>query len=275
MKKLVVVLIIGIILVGVSLVALDQRLIVRPYVVESDQVETPIRLVVISDLHSTLYGEGQEVLLEMIDAQDPDLILLAGDIVDDALPEEAGYLFLEKVVEIAPTYYVMGNHEIWSGHADEIREKASGFGVNVLRNEKVIVEVNGEEFAFFGIDDPHSWEYEDDLETKGWNDALSGLWESDESGLFQVLISHRPEQVATYEKLGFDLIVSGHAHGGQVRIPFLVNGLLTPNQGFFPDYAGGEYSLSDVTTMIVSRGTVVNWVPRVFNRPEVVVIDLQ
>lgn len=275
MKKLVVVLIIGIILVGVSLVALDQRLIVRPYVVESDQVETPIRLVVISDLHSTLYGEGQAPILKMIAAQDPDLILLAGDIVDDALPEEAGYLFLEKVVEIAPTYYVMGNHEIWSGHADEIREKASGFGVNVLRNEKVIVEVNGKEFALFGIDDPHSWEYEDDLETKGWNDALSGLWESDESGLFQVLISHRPEQVATYEKLGFDLIVSGHAHGGQVRIPFLVNGLLTPNQGFFPDYAGGEYSLNDVTTMVVSRGTVVNWVPRVFNRPEVVVIDLQ
>ncbi len=275
MNKKAIFLLVGVSFLGIALIALNQNLIVREYDMQSEKILTPVRLVVISDLHSTLYGEAQEPILEKIAAQAPDVILLAGDIVDDKLPEEPGYLFLEKVVEIAPTYYVMGNHEIWSGHADEIREKAIGFGVNVLRNEKVSVEINGEKIILFGIDDPHSWEYEDDLETKGWNRALSDLWESDESGLFQVLISHRPEQVATYEHLGFDLIVAGHAHGGQVRIPFLVNGLLTPNQGFFPDYAGGEYLLNDVTTMIVSRGTVVNWVPRVFNRPEVVVIDLQ
>ena len=275
MKKIVVVLIVIVILVGVSVIALDQRLIVRNYEVASDLVNEPIRLVVISDLHSTVYGEGQEVLIEMIAAQKPDVILLAGDIVDDNLPEEPAYLFMEKVVEIAPTYYVMGNHEIWSAHANRIRYTANGLGVNVLRNDFVNVELNGEEIVLFGIDDPHSWEYEDDLEPIGWNQTLSNLWKSDESGHFQVLISHRPEQVSTYENLGFDLIVAGHAHGGQVRIPFLVNGLFTPNQGFFPDYAGGDYSLNDETTMIVSRGTVVNWVPRVFNRPEVVVIDLQ
>lgn len=255
------------------MIALDQRLIVRPYVVESEKVEATIRLVVISDLHSASFGEGQEVLLEMIAAQNPDLILLAGDIVEDNLPEDAGYLFLQNVVEIAPTYYVMGNHEFWSGFAGGIRHEATKLGVNVLRNEMGEVFVGEQSVAIYGIDDPEFVKYEH-RDGDDWAVALQNLWNESSFDGFKILISHHPEQVELFKRFDFDLIVSGHTHGGQVRIPFLLNGLAAPDQGFFPKYAGGEYVLDEETTLIVSRGTVVNFYPRVFNRPEVVVIDI-
>ncbi len=274
MKKIVVVLIVIVILVGVSVIALDQRLIVRNYEVASDLVNEPIRLVVISDLHSTVYGEGQEVLIKLIAAQEPDVILLAGDIVDNNLPEEPAYLFMEKVVEIAPTYYVMGNHEFWSGFAGGIRQEATILGVNVLRNEMATMSVGEQTIAIYGIDDPEFVKYEH-RDGDDWAVALGNLWQENPFEGFKILISHHPEKVGVYRQFDFDLIVSGHAHGGQVRIPFLVNGLAAPDQGLFPKYAGGDYQLSDETRLIVSRGTVINSYPRVFNRPEVVVIDLQ
>ena len=274
MNKKAIFLLVGVSFLGIALIALNQNLIVREYDLQSEKILTPVRLVVISDLHSTLYGEAQEPILEKIAAQAPDVILLAGDIVDDKLPEEPGYLFLEKVVEIAPTYYVMGNHEFWSGFAQGIRKEAARLGVHVLRNEMTEIEVGGETIAIYGIDDPEFVKYEK-RDGDDWAVALENLWQENPSDGYKILISHHPEKVAVYGEFDFDLIVAGHAHGGQVRIPLLLNGLAAPDQGFFPKYAGGEYALNEITTLVVSRGTVVNSYPRVFNRPEVVVIDLQ
>lgn len=272
MKKMMKLFLMGLFLIVLLIVAFYQGLIVREYEVSSEKIEAPIRMVVVSDLHSTLHGEGQKNLLIMIEEQAPDLILLAGDIVDDKEPEEPAKLFLEKVAKIAPTYYVMGNHEIWSRKADEIRMMAKDFGVNVLENEMRLIEVKGQLIALFGIDDPESLKYED-VEYESWDKILWSMWEKHKEGTFSILLSHRFEKVDEYNLFDYDLIVAGHSHGGQVRIPFVLNGLLTPNQGLFPDYAGGEYKLNGTTTMIVSRGLVVNAIPRIFNPPEVVVID--
>lgn len=271
---------VAVVILAVMLVwAFYHGLTLRHYPVKSDKLDADasVRVVVIADLHSHVWGDDQQPLLGMIESQKPDIIALVGDIVDDREPMYGAQLFLEGVTDIAPTYYVSGNHEWWSGAYDEIKEMIEGFGITVLSNESGYLSINGVNLRLCGIDDPEVFEYTDDSSLRAMgsvNEQLRQCFSDLDSGTYNILLAHRPEYIETYLKYGFDLILSGHTHGGQVRFPLLVNGLFAPDQGYFPDYAGGRYDFG-AQTLVVSRGSGVEAkLPRIFDPPEVVVVDI-
>ena len=249
---------------------LDTSLTVQIYTVESGKVEAPVRLTLLTDLHSCDYGEGQRELLDAVEEQDPDLVLLGGDIVDDGLemPEERALATVEALAERWPTYYATGNHEYRTGRAEEIKELLAGRGAVVLEGTCALVTVGEQTLQICGVDDPAGG-------AAVWQSQLEDVTAALEGDVCSILISHRPERVADYTGRGFDLVLSGHAHGGQWRIPLLGVGLIAPNQGLFPRYAGGTYDLEG-TTLVVSRGLAreSTRIPRLYNPPEEVVVDL-
>lgn len=255
--------------IAAAAAALNTRLTLRHYTVETAKVSQTVRIVLLTDLHSCDYGEGQRELLDVVEEQHPDLVLLGGDILDDApaLSEENAWTVVETLGRAYPTFYVTGNHEFWSGRAEEIKARIEDSGVIVLEGECHTVVFHGQPIHICGIDDPA-------VGTDIWQAQIAQAAHGAGEG-FSLLLTHRPERTSAYEGQGFDLILAGHAHGGQWRIPFLLNGLLAPNQGFFPAFAGGRYELGE-STLIVSRGLAreSTRVPRIFNPPEVVVIDV-
>ncbi len=253
-------------------------LTVRKYEIKSEKAPegASVRIAVIADLHSHIYGEDQQPLLDMIRAQQPDIIALVGDIVDDHEPQAGAKLFLQDIAKIAPEYYVSGNHEYWSGECENIKRMISSYGITVLSNERKYVTVNGVRLCICGIDDPEVFRYSEDAEVLKYKDeeGLLSLFSDIGGDTFNILLAHRPELIDEYKEYDFDLVLSGHTHGGQVRIPLFSNGLFAPSQGWFPKYPGGRYDFGS-QTMIVSRGLSFNArVPRIFNPPEVVVVDI-
>ncbi|MBC8536339.1 metallophosphoesterase [Feifania hominis] len=249
--------------------ALWPGLAVRTYTVETDRLEAGrrIRLVLASDLHSRA-GAAQQKILDEIAASMPDAILLPGDIADDREPLAPAVDFVRGCADIAPTFYATGNHEHRAGDLGEILRAFSDAGAEILRGRMTTIEVRGVPVTVAGLDDP----------TGGtavlWQRTLEDLSAALPDEGIRVLVSHRPERAADYAESGFDLVVAGHAHGGQARVPLLLNGLFAPNQGFFPAYAGGVYSLGQ-TTLVVGRGLAfAPRLPRVWNPPELVIIDL-
>ena len=168
-----------------------------------------------------------------------------------------------------PCYYVSGNHEAWTGEMDALYQQTEEAGVTVLRMSSGVLTVRGQRIALCGIPDPYEMVFSGAPDTE---EQLRQALEDVDSADFTVLLAHRPELLTKYAQFPFDLVVSGHAHGGQVRIPGVLNGLYAPNQGWFPKLAGGAYT-QDGTTLIVSRGLAVRTrLPRIFNRPEVVLV---
>jgi len=255
--------------------ALYQGLVLRFYRLDSDKIpaDRSIRLALLTDLHSNVIGPGQSKLWGIISREKPDLILLAGDICDAGTPFDGDVFFLERINKLAPTFYVTGNHEFRSGKIDTIRKECVRQGICLLSDEYQMVTVKNTSVIIAGIDDPVKTEYED--ENYHQPDSLEKAFEDLRTlTTYRILLAHRPEQIDLYKEYAFDLVVSGHTHGGQVRIPFLLNGLWSPHQGLCPKYGGGLYRQGE-TTLIVSRGLVFRWqLPRVFNRPEVVFIDI-
>ena len=232
---------------------------------------TGVRIVLITDLHSCYYGKYQNWLIKRIDKEKPDLILLAGDIFDDKLDDKNTKILMEYLVEKYPCYYVTGNHEYWSRRADEMKEYMSSIGVHVLAGDCETVNVNESTLDICGVDDPY------DLTEAEWTQQIDTAYAKTDESHVRILVSHRPEKVDVYEKYNFDLIVAGHAHAGQIRIPFLNRGVYAPDQGFMAEYVNGTYTLSNGSIMEVSRGLgrECTLAPRYFNHPEIVVIDLE
>lgn len=250
--------------------ALNTHLTVRHYTVKTGEVSRPVRLMLLTDLHSCDYGRGQRELLDVVEEQHPDVILLGGDILDDdpELSEENAWMVVETLGRAYPTFYVTGNHEFISGRVEEIKARMEDYNVTVLAGACRTVVFQGQPIHICGIDDPK-------VGADIWQAQLEQAAYGAEGEGLSLLLTHRPERTEAYQELGFDLILSGHTHGGQWRVPVLLNGLLAPNQGFFPSYAGGHYQLGK-TTLIVSRGLAreSTRLPRIFNQPEVVVVDL-
>jgi predicted MPP superfamily phosphohydrolase len=255
--------------------ALDLRLLTRFYKLESDKISSKVRIALVTDLHSCSYGEGQCTLVDAINAESPDIVLLGGDIFDDRIKDHGTELFLKAIGDKYPCYYVAGNHEYYCGkiYFEEKMEMLRKYGVEVITGKTVELYINGEYINLCGADDPDSFDLAspDDFEKQ-----LPEMSKIAENGHFTLLLSHRPEHFDTYSSHSFDLVLCGHAHGGQWRIPYLLNGLYAPHQGLFPAYAGGLYEKSG-TTMIVSRGLAreTTAVPRIFNRPELVIVDIE
>lgn len=261
------------VLLMLAVLAFWRGLVVRTYQVASEKIAGGIRLAVVSDLHCAEYGAGQRDILGLIAAGAPDVILLAGDIIDDVFPVEHSLAFISGAVNIAPCFYVTGSHDLWCSRYREARAYMLALGVTVLEGATVPLSVNGQEITVSGIDDPTMGTSGEDKGAyrNALRRAFSGL--SDER--FHILLAHRPDYMEDYARYPFDLVVSGHTHGGQVRIPFLLNGLFAPDQGWYPRYAGGLYKDTGIP-LIVSRGlSHYPNLPRIFNPPEVVFVELR
>ena len=246
------------------------------YTVKSDKLDAAqtLNIVVITDLHSGIYGTNQELLINAVKRQNPDLIFLVGDIADHAIPITGTSLLLAGIKDVAPIYYVTGNHEYMSGNYPAIHDELVKYGVTVLSDTFVKTEINGVPLIIAGIEDPdasRAYARPGYTQKAAMDQYFADFGTAPE---FTVLLAHRPELIDSYREYGFDLVVSGHTHGGQVRIPFILNGLYAPDQGWFPRYAGGLYTHGELTH-IVSRGLALNApIPRIFNPPELVVITL-
>ena len=229
-----------------------------------------VRLAVVTDLHSCRYGREQRTLIGMVEACRPDAVLLVGDIFDDRLPDDGVKLFVCGVASNTPCYYVTGNHEYWSDRVHEMRTWMREAGVTVLEGEVKTVDFGGTTVDFCGVDDP-TYLYGE------WDEQLKQVHERSNPDHLRILLSHRPERIAEYCVYAFDVVVSGHAHGGQWRIPFLNCGLYSPDQGLFPKLLAGKYVLPNGTKMFVSRGLAREStpLPRFFNRPELMVLELK
>ncbi|MCM1054206.1 MAG: metallophosphoesterase [Bacteroides sp.] len=222
------------------------------------------RIVQVSDLHNNLFGEDQHRLIEAIKRESPDMIAITGDLIDSEEMSNSE-AFIHEAVKIAPCYYVNGNHERWTGlYESRIKPMLLENGVYVLDNEKTYIERGGARLPVLGVSDRSYG----DLERSA---VLNELTENEG---FTLLLSHRPEQLELYAESGASLVLTGHAHGGQVRIPFTRQGLYAPNQGIFPKYTEGVFKKSG-TKMIVSRGLGNQvLIPRVNNCPQLVSVTL-
>ena len=281
----------AVVLLILAIFAFDTRLLVRQYTIEAEEITVPIRIALVTDLHSCYYGENQSDLIEAIDAQKPVVILLGGDIFDDVKEDTNTEMFLSGIAGRYPIYYVTGNHECWGGKYRFDKQMAilEKYSIPILSGETQTLTVNGETIHLCGVDDPDVYMVNTDLEQEpeGYIQAqtnkedtflsqIAAVSDTAAEDGYTILLSHRPEYYETYTDYDFDLVLCGHAHGGQWRIPGILNGLYAPHQGIFPKYADGRYDSEDMT-MIVSRGLAreTTRVPRIFNRPELVVIDLE
>lgn len=257
------------ILVILTLIALDERLILRTYTVVSPKLTAEVRLAVVTDFHSS---DNADDVAAMTASCAPDAVLLVGDLFDDDTanrPTERTLSLMRQLSALYPCYYVSGNHEAWTGGMDALYQQTEEAGVTVLRMSSGVLTVRGQRIALCGIPDPYEMVYSGAPDTE---EQIRQAMENVDSADFTVLLTHRPELLAKYAQFPLDLVVSGHAHGGQVRIPGVLNGLYAPNQGWFPKLAGGAYT-QEGTTLIVSRGLAVRTrLPRIFNRPEVVLV---
>lgn len=257
------------ILVALALIALDERLILRTYTVASPKLTAEVRLAVVTDFHSS---DNADDVVAMVASCAPDAVLLVGDLFDDDTqnrPTERTLSLMRQLSAQYPCYYVSGNHEAWTGEMDALYQQTEEAGVTVLRMSSGVLTVRGQRIALCGIPDPYEMVFSGAPDTE---EQIRQAMENVDSADFTVLLAHRPELLAKYAQFPLDLVVSGHAHGGQVRIPGVLNGLYAPNQGWFPKLAGGAYT-QDGTTLIVSRGLAVRTrLPRIFNRPEVVLV---
>ena len=232
------------------------------------------RIVQVSDLHNASFGEGNAELLERVKQAQPDCIALTGDLVDSRHTDvETALSFAREAAKIAPSYYVTGNHEARLEDWEQLLTGLEEAGVTILQNESILLDREGHSIVFSGVEDPSFHDDHPLHDTEGiWERNLESL--SPEEGRYTILFSHRPEFFDLYEKLGFDLVLTGHAHGGQFRLPG-IGGLWAPGQGLFPKYDAGLYQQGG-TAMAVSRGLGNSLFPfRVNNRPEIVAITLQ
>lgn len=224
--------------------------------------KTAFRIVQVSDLHGKEFGKNNAVLLDEIERLSPDLIAVTGDIIWGYEPNfESAAVFLRKAGFIAPVVFVTGNHEEgYSGdELDGLLETFSDSGVKVLDNESVFFEKNGKKIKIGGVSEKN---------------LIAGNIDKDESEYFSVLLAHIPHFCEFYEESGYDMVLTGHAHGGQIRMPFSKMPLVAPNQGLFPKYTEGSYTVGK-TRVFVSRGLGRSVMPqRIFNKPELCVYDI-
>lgn len=245
-------------------------LVVNEHVFESEKVPESfdgLRIVQVSDLHDAVFGNNQEKLVAKVKKTNPDIIFITGDVVDsNRYNLEKSLQAVRGLVALADVYYVLGNHEVATNKVSDIYEALSSLGVHVMANESTVLERDGERLAIVGIEDPLMGR-----STEEMLDIATAYLPQD---MLKLLLAHRPEVFDTYVEQEIDLVFSGHAHGGQIRIPG-IGGLIAPGQGLLPKYTTGIYE-SNMTKMVVSRGLGNSSVPyRIFNLPEIIVMELK
>lgn len=269
------------VLISVSLIALflyvqNNSIVLTSIEIENDRLPMQFdgfKILHISDLHGKFFGPNQRGLIKIIGNSKPDLIVFTGDLVDsNHYDEAAGISLLSHAVKIAPVFFVTGNHEWQAGTFDELQRKLVRVGATVLADTNIPINRKDEAIYILGIDDISKnrgrYGFNDILNTSISN-AVGDLSRDD----FKILLAHRPELISIYSSFDIDVVFSGHAHGGQIRLPF-IGGLVAPSQGFFPKYTAGVYKVNN-TIMVVNRGLGNSIIPqRVFNRSEVILVTL-
>lgn len=234
-------------------------------------------VVCVADLHEKEFGPNNARLFAAIRAANPDVIAISGDLlVDPPLNVEFARRFVADAAKIAQVYYVSGNHEAIAPTQTEYLPFVKALeeaGATVLDGEKVELKRGDSSLVIAGVADP-LLELKADRRLTSERVVAEKLRRAPPDERFYLLISHRPELAELYAKHDVDLALTGHAHGGQIRLPF-VGGLVAPNQGIFPRYDAGAYRIGKSTT-IVSRGLGPSIFPtRLFNRPHLVVCELK
>lgn len=223
-------------------------------------------IVQISDLHNACFGKSNKKLVNDIEHLEPDIIVITGDIIDSNHTNiNVAVDFVSKIARKYPVYYVTGNHEYWLNEEQRKKLFASirNAGAVLLDNEKISIDADNDSIALIGLDD------------NNLNDAtLRSIIKKCDKNQLTVVLAHEPQYIDKYCDAGADLVLTGHAHGGQMVLPF-IGPLIAPDQGFFPKYTAGQYQRDD-TTMFVSRGLGNSVIPvRLFNYPEIICIEIQ
>lgn len=233
------------------------------------------KIVHISDLHNKEFGKNQRRLLSKISKVQPDIIVVTGDLIDSYHTNlDIAMEFINGAVKIAPVYYVPGNHEARIAKYSELKKSMEAAGVILMEDKSTQIYNKEQYIELIGLSDPSLMKSvnSDGTSTLDLEQRLELLSQNNQE-IFTMLLSHRPDLLEIYAEYPVDLIFSGHAHGGQFRLPF-IGGLIAPNQGFFPKYTSGTYVVRD-STLVVSRGLGNSIIPiRIFNRPEMVVVTL-
>lgn len=266
-KKILILILIIIILIPFCLYQ-NKHLVITTYTYESEKLGADLdgyRIVQISDLHNAEFGKENKKLLETIRSCSPDIIVITGDLVDSNHTNvERAVAFVKEAVKIAPVYYVTGNHEYWLdlSENEQMMQGILAAGAYDLDDAAVRIEKGDSSFMLAGLDDQHLSD-----------ETLKNLLQEQKNEL-SIVLAHEPQYLQNYANAGADLVLTGHAHGGQIRLPF-VGGIVAPDQGFLPEYTSGKYNRAD-TEMIVSRGLGNSIIPvRLFNYPEVVCVELR
>ena len=231
-----------------------------------------LRIVQLSDLHNREFGKNNQRLYAAVEQAAPDLIFLTGDLVDEYAEAPIPYAKAvgKALSAIAPTYYVTGNHEWASTNVPRLKGTLAECGVTVLSNQYTVLERNGDSLVLAGVDDPNGY-----ADQKTPEELYEEILQGEGEGCV-VLLAHRNDRFDQYAAAGYDLGISGHGHGGIVRLPF-TDGLLGTDRRLFPTWTAGVYTLGE-STLFVSRGLGNNTVPipgfRLFNRPDLAVLEL-
>ena len=231
------------------------------------------RIVQVSDLHNAEFDKYNSTVLSPIFRAEPDIIVITGDLIDSRNTKiDVAISFAQKAVNIAPVYYVNGNHESRVlGEYEKLKQGLTDAGVTILENSSADITIGDEAITLIGINDPtFRMDIVDDTMEQNIAHQLVNVIPDNDN--YKVLLAHRPEYFDVYAG-NVDLVLSGHAHGGQFRIPF-IGGLVAPGQGFFPEYYEGSH-IKENTEMIVSRGIGNSIIPfRINNKPEIIVAEL-
>lgn len=230
------------------------------------------KILQISDLHNKEFGKDNKKLVKLTKEVKPDIIVITGDIIDSRRTNtDVAIRYINQIKTVAPIYYSPGNHESRISEYQDFENRLAKQGVNILNDKSKSIKINNDSIDLIGVRDISFIQKENRKEEL--SNIINNLKNKDNSNL-SILLSHRPDLIDLYAKESIDLVFSGHAHGGQVRLPF-IGGILAPDQGLFPKYTSGIYN-KDNTHMIVSRGLGNSLFPlRVFNKPELVVTTLK
>lgn len=246
-----------------------RNFIVQQYEIEDARIHDEIRIALVSDLHSSLWGDGQSDLLDAIADKKPDIVVLDGDLFDMHGKNENTVILLNAISASYDCYFIFGNHEYKSNDIQEVTAEVLAAGIPILSGDSITITSGDTSVELFGIDD-------------GWGGKKKQLQQiADAAGarsddVFSIMAIHVPNDIESYLQYGFDLTLCGHTHGGQFRIPGILNGLYAPGQGVFPKYGGGRYDFGE-QTLIISRGLSKKpyIIPRIFNPAELVIITLK
>ena len=275
MKYLLIILLVLAVICIISLIAGAKWIRIRNYYVASDKLNntsTITRIVFITDLHEKSFGYKNQKLIEKIDQLDPDAIFIGGDTVDSYSKVGGDYIPLfEELPKLAKTFLVLGNHEYSAKRDMEIIGYAQSFGIRVLEDEFEPFTCNSDTINVIGMTDYFS----ENVVTKTLAERFDAVPVPYYAQRFNILLCHRPCELEEMSKRGIDLMVCGHTHGGQMRIPF-VGGVFTPSSfKLFPKYDMGYFGIGKMD-LIISSGLGTSTIPlRLFCRPEITVIDLQ